>query len=98
MRRRGDDVAHGAPGSAVALRYNGSGAPRVTASGHGETARRIVEIAEAHRVPTRRDEELATLLAQVPLGEEIPEALYVAVAQVLVYAYEVSGGEIPGRD
>ena len=98
MRRRHDDRAGKPPAAAVALRYDGSSAPRVTASGHGETAQRIVEIAESHRVPTRRDEELAMLLAQVPLGEEIPEALYVAVAQVLVYAYEVSGGELPSRD
>ena len=70
----------------------------MTASGHGETAQRIVEIAGANQVPTRRDEELAMLLSRVPLGEEVPEALYVAVAQVLLYAYEINGGELPARD
>jgi len=94
------DNASGAedrPGTAVALSYDGDGAPRVTAKGHGETARRIVDIARAHRVPTRSDDDLAAFLARVPLGDEIPRELYLAVAQVLVFAYEVSGKRVPPR-
>ncbi len=82
---------------AVALAWDGSGAPRVTASGSGETARRIVEIAREHRVPTRSDDDLAAFLAKVPLGDEIPEALYLAVAQVLAFAWQVSGRAPPDR-
>lgn len=83
--------------TAVALHYDGAGAPRVTAKGRGETARRIVEIAGDHGVPLQRDDELAGFLAQVPLGDDIPRELYVAVAQVLVFAYEVSGKAPPPR-
>ncbi|MGD8498100.1 MAG: EscU/YscU/HrcU family type III secretion system export apparatus switch protein [Chromatiales bacterium] len=76
---------------AVALDYDGTGAPRVSAKGSGATAQEILEIAHRHDVPLRYDEDLVELLATVPLGEEIPEPLYVAVAEVLAFAYYLSG-------
>lgn len=94
MKRPGKPL----PPTAVALRYDGQGAPRVTAKGHGESARRMVEIAGEHRVPLRRDDDLAGFLARVPLGDDIPRELYVAVAQVLLFAYEVSGRSPPVPD
>jgi len=75
---------------AVALSYTGDGAPRVTAKGHGELARRIVAVAEEHGIPLRQDPELTALLAQVPLDREIPEELYLAVAEVIAFAYRLS--------
>lgn len=84
--------------TAVALRYDGKGAPRVTASGHGLVAERIVELAREHEVPYQQNTELAQLLAQVALGEEIPHALYVAVAEVLAFAYTLSGRSVPTRE
>jgi type III secretion system FlhB-like substrate exporter len=43
-------------------------------------------------LPSRyRDRELARLLASVELGTEIPRALYVAVAEVIAFAYRLSG-------
>ncbi|OBS09793.1 EscU/YscU/HrcU family type III secretion system export apparatus switch protein [Acidihalobacter prosperus] len=82
---------------AVALRYDGEGAPKITAKGRGEIGKRIIELAQAHQVPLRQDAELCQVLAQVPLGEEIPEALYVAVAEVLAFAYRLSGQDLPLR-
>lgn len=79
---------------AVALRYSGEGAPRVTAKGYGVIGEQILERARAHDVPIRQDAELSGLLAQVPLGEQIPQALYLAVAEVLAFAYRLSG-ELP---
>lgn len=76
---------------AIALKYNGEGAPRITAKGRGEVGERIIKLARAHQVPLRNDAELCQVLAQVPLGEEIPEALYVAVAEVLAFAYRLNG-------
>lgn len=76
---------------AVALQYDGQKAPRVTAKGAGITAERILEIAEEHGIPLQNDAELASILAQVPLGEEIPQNLYVAVAEVISFAYFLSG-------
>jgi flagellar biosynthesis protein len=76
---------------AVALAYDGQGAPRVVANGAGEVAERIVATALEHGVPLDEDPALAQLLAQVGLGDEIPPHLYAAVAQVLAFAWAVSG-------
>lgn len=78
-------------GVAVALRYDGRGAPRVTAQGRGLVAEHIVRVAREHDVPLYEDPELARVLASVELGTEIPRALYVAVAEVIAFAYRLSG-------
>lgn len=80
---------------AVALRYEGNGAPRVTAKGAGETAQRIRDIAAEQGIPLREDDDLVQLLTRVDLGEEIPPALYLAVAEVIAFAYYVTG-RVPG--
>ena len=79
------------PRQTVALQYTGKGAPRVTAKGAGEVAERILELARENDIPVQEDSALAALLATVPLGDEIPEALYIAVAEVLAFAYYLSG-------
>ncbi|WP_305907311.1 EscU/YscU/HrcU family type III secretion system export apparatus switch protein [Methylomarinum sp. Ch1-1] len=76
---------------AVALKYDGENAPKVTAKGEGVTAQQILELAEQHGVPLQNQPELARILAQVPLGDEIPQQLYVAVAEVIAFAYFLSG-------
>lgn len=79
------------PRRAIALQYSGKGAPRVSASGGGPVAERILEIAREHAIPVHEDPLLTEALAQVPLGDEIPENLYVAVAEVLAFVYRLSG-------
>ncbi|MES9831108.1 MAG: EscU/YscU/HrcU family type III secretion system export apparatus switch protein [Candidatus Thiodiazotropha sp. LLP2] len=81
---------------AVALKYDGENAPRLTAKGRGELADRILALAEEHEVPLHEDAELAALLTQIPLGDEIPQALYRAVAEVIAFAYLLSGKRPPG--
>lgn len=76
---------------AVALNYDGTGAPRVTAKGRGLLAEQIIELAEAHHIPLRHDAGLVQVLASVPLEHEIPRELYVAVAEVIAFAYMLSG-------
>jgi len=78
------------PPVAVALHYGGRGTPRVTAKGHGEVAERIAAVARQHGIPLQEDAALATTLARLDLGREIPRELYVAVAQVLAFAWRVS--------
>ncbi len=78
---------------AVALKYDGNQAPKVTAKGTGITAEQILELAEKHGIPLQNEPELAKILAQVPLDEEIPQELYVAVAEVISFAYFLSGKE-----
>ena len=85
------------PSSAVALQYDGSGAPRVTAKGKGAVADRILELARENDVPVKEDADLNLLLSQVELGDEIPRELYIAVAQVIAFAYHISGKQPPLR-
>ncbi|MBW9265389.1 MAG: EscU/YscU/HrcU family type III secretion system export apparatus switch protein [Candidatus Thiodiazotropha sp. (ex. Lucinisca nassula)] len=86
------------PDLAIALKYDGENAPRLTAKGRGELADRILALADDHAIPLHEDAELAALLAQIPLGDEIPESLYRAVAEVIAFAYLLSGKLPPGYD
>ena len=76
---------------AVALRWDGQSAPRVTAKGRGEIAERILELARQHNVPIDQDPALIEVLAEVELGTQIPDKLFVAIAQVIAFAYTVRG-------
>jgi flagellar biosynthesis protein len=78
---------------AVALYYEKQedGAPRVVASGRGAIGDKIVETARAHGVPVENNPGLATALADVEIGEEIPLELYKAVAEVLIFILRMSG-------
>ncbi len=89
-RRKGDE-----PELAVALRYDGRGAPRVTAKGRGHVGRRILELAEAHGIPLYEEPALAQALSRIDLDQEIPRNLYVAVAEVIAFAYAVAGKQPP---
>jgi len=87
---------------AVALRYDDGhmGAPRVIAKGVDVLAQQIRLVAGSHRIPMVESPPLArALYATTELGREIPATLYVAVAQVLAYVYQlkqaVAQGETP---
>ena len=77
--------------NAVALHYDEVNAPRVTAKGSDELAEQIIELAEEYDIPIREEPELVKLLSHVELGEQIPEALYIAVAEILAFAYMLKG-------
>jgi flagellar biosynthesis protein len=76
---------------AVALHWDGQSAPRVTAKGRGEIAERILELARKHKVPIDQEPALIEVLAEVELGRQIPDKLFVAIAQVISFAYTVRG-------
>jgi flagellar biosynthesis protein len=78
----------------AALRYTGTGAPRVVAAGRGHVAETILARAREAGVPVHRDPELAGTLAALALGDEVPEELWTAVAQVLAWAYSLEGEAI----
>jgi flagellar biosynthetic protein FlhB len=88
---------------AVALRYDESrdGAPVVVAKGADEVAARIREVATGHGVPLVSAPPLARVLFRhVELGRPIPQGLFVAVAQVLTYVWQLKvarrqGGRLP---
>lgn len=90
MKSRRDTVT-GNSDIAVALTYDGANTPRVTASGQHAVADRIIEAADKAGVPLYPDPELAMVLSQVPMGDEIPDNLYKAVAEVIAFAYILAG-------
>ncbi len=77
---------------AVALKYadGRSRAPVVIAKGADAVAERIRDIARSHGVPRLEAPPLArALYRHVEIGDEIPAALYTAVAQVLAYVFQL---------
>ncbi len=84
---------------AIALHYDESRSrpvPQVTATGQNEIAEQILELAQQHNIPVHEDADLTNLLSQLDLYEDIPETLYQAVAEVLAFAYIVSGKKPKG--
>jgi flagellar biosynthesis protein len=81
---------------AVALTYNREEmpAPKVSATGQGEIAERIIALAKEHGVPIRQDPDLVALLAQLDPGQVIPPELYMVVAEVLAFVYRVKGKQL----
>jgi flagellar biosynthesis protein len=77
------------PKRVAALSYDQEkgGAPKVVAAGSGHIAARILELAKENGVPVREDAALAEALAKLQLQLEIPEDLYAAVAEALIWAY-----------
>ena len=73
-------------------------APVVVAKGEGFVAKKIRELAKEHKIPIVENKPLArALLAQVEVGEGIPEDLYRAVAEVLAFVYRLKSKKAPGR-
>lgn len=73
--------------TAVALEYEpGESAPRITASGRGVLADKIIEAAKENKVPVHQDERLANTLSRLEVGDFIPPELYEVVAEVLMFA------------
>ena len=76
---------------AAALKYNrgNASAPKMVAKGRGKVAEKIVEIARAHNIPIKEDEDLVEFLSTLDLYQEIPQELYKAVAEILAFLYLV---------
>ena len=77
---------------AVALRYDEAtmAAPRVIAKGSDLLALKIRDVAKDAKVPVLQSPMLArALYAHAEIDQEIPSALYTAVAQVLAYVYQL---------
>lgn len=78
---------------AAALRYDEATdmAPRVVAKGKGLIAEKIVQLAQDNDVPMVADPNLVNVLEALELESEIPAELYRAVAEVLVFIYQLNG-------
>lgn len=80
-----------APTKAVALTYDGSSAPIVSASGESSLAEEILRIAREHEVPIYENADLVDILARLEVGSEIPELLYRAIAEIIAFVYMLKG-------
>lgn len=77
------------PPLAVALTYDQESPPFVSATGKGYIAEEILRIAKEHNILIHEDPALVQSLALLDLGQEIPEALYRAIAEVISFAYSL---------
>jgi len=88
---------------AIALLYDGGEqAPTVTAKGEGDLAERIIQLALEHEVPIYENADLASMLTRMELGDQIPEALYRTIAEIIAFAWHLQGktpeGFVPPAD
>lgn len=80
------------PKKVAALRYDQARdhAPKVVAKGRGKVAEHILALAREHDVPIVEDANLAQMLETLDLNTQIPQDLYQAVAEVLVFVYRMN--------
>ncbi|MET0403213.1 MAG: EscU/YscU/HrcU family type III secretion system export apparatus switch protein [Cystobacter sp.] len=84
---------------AIALQYDKDkdSAPRVVAKGLRLKADKIREIARQNNIPIMKNVALANALYRVDVGQEVPEELYDAVAEILNFIYELQRAEQAGN-
>ena len=75
--------------SALKYDYSKDDVPSVVASGQGEVAEEIISVAKEFDIPIYKDPPLAKALGQLEIGSIIPEELYKAVAEILVFVYKL---------
>ncbi len=77
---------------AAALKYNQSSdnAPKVVASGERLVAQNIIKIAQQNNIPIKKDEDMVQMLSQIELNQEIPPAMYKAVAEIFSFIYDIT--------
>jgi flagellar biosynthesis protein len=77
---------------AVALRYEPKKdrAPKITGTGRGHLAEKILDLARQHNIPIRQDTNLLQILSRLDLNQEVPLEVYQAVAEILAFIYRLS--------
>jgi flagellar biosynthesis protein len=95
MTRRQDEVD--VPRRAAALGYEAGAdrAPRVVAKGQGPVAQEIIRRARESGVAIHESPQLTAALMQFEVDQQIPPALYIAVAEVLAWAYGLESAAKP---
>ena len=86
------------PRQAIALKYDGQHAPTLTAKGDDELAEAILELAREYQVPIYENAELVKLLARMKLGDSIPQELYLTLAEIIAFAWQLKGKFPSGFD
>lgn len=77
---------------AVALKYQAESdnAPKLVAKGKGGVAEKIIAVAKEHGIPIHEDSDLLEILSTLEIEQEIPAALYSAIAEILAFIYRVN--------
>ncbi len=77
--------------NAIALLYDKeiNNAPVVISKGEKLLAKRMVEVAKKYDIPIVEDDETASILMELDIGEEIPYSLYEAVSVILSHVYKL---------
>jgi len=85
---------------AVAIQHDAAKdpAPRITATGFGTTAERIVQLALDHGVKVREDADLAEVLAVLDLDSLVPLDALRTVAEILAHVYRANGDHDAHRE
>ncbi len=74
--------------SAVALTYQElDQLPKISASGTGQIAEQILELAKKNNIPIQEDRALTELLKQLPVGSPISPEAFRLVAEIVVFLY-----------
>jgi flagellar biosynthesis protein len=75
--------------AAISYEPENDNAPILAAFGEGYLAEKIIKTGKEAGIPVMRDPELASVLSQVSVGDEIPPDLYEVVAKILVFVGDV---------
>ena len=78
--------------AAIALSAGGiaSNVPKIVASGKGDMAQKLLEYAESQGMVIEKNSDLTQILINLDLGDSVPEEVFMAVAEILYYIYEVN--------
>lgn len=92
MSETARDMEKPRPRTAVALGGSSGmrAVPKVLAAGRGEMARHIVDWAKKSGLRVEKNSDLAEVLQNLDLGDSIPEEVFMAVAEILYYVYEIN--------
>jgi flagellar biosynthesis protein len=64
--------------------------PKIVAQGQGDMAQKIIDWAEENGLAIEKDSDLAQVLINLNLGDSVPEEVFMAVAEILYYIFEVN--------
>ncbi|ODA31655.1 flagellar biosynthesis protein FlhB [Veronia pacifica] len=81
--------------AAVALHYDGQGAPSVAAKGFDHRAEQLIEDMKREGKLIHEDHELVRWLQNMEVGETIPENLYIVIAELIAFAWYLDGKNPP---
>jgi flagellar biosynthesis protein len=71
---------------AVALRYPADAdAPFISASGRGELAEKLLEIAAENDIPVVKNDEVASILSMQEIGTGIPAETWQIIAEIFAF-------------